>query len=232
MPVRAVDYANLTDIELAQRAAGRDPNAIRLITTRNNQRLFRTAWSVLRAHTDAEDVVQETYLKAFTSISRFTGQSSLSTWLTRIAINTALDRQRAAQRRRAALEASDVSILADQRAVAEANHLPSQNPESALARRQLAESLRQAVASLPDQYRSIFVLREIEGLSVRDTSLITGLEEATVKTRLFRARRLLRKQLTNQLTDALHDTLPFAGADCEAMTARVLSALNLTNKGA
>src|SRR5262245_32118492 len=95
----ALDYESLTDLELARRIAQRDALAVRVVTRRNNQRLYRTAWSVLKNRADAEDAVQDGYLKAFAAIDNFAGASSLSTWLTRIVLNEALRRLRASHRR-------------------------------------------------------------------------------------------------------------------------------------
>ena len=97
-----IDYEALEDVQLAQLLGARDANAVRVVTTRNNQRLFRTAWSILKHRAEAEDAVQSAYLKAFAAIERFEGRSSLSTWLTRIVMNEALGRQRSAKRRRGA----------------------------------------------------------------------------------------------------------------------------------
>src|SRR5687767_8036562 len=105
------DYGRLDDLALARLAGGRDPDAVRLITERNNQRLFRAAWSVLRNRAEAEDAVQGAWLRAFAAIESFEGRSSLSTWLTRIAINEALGRQRAARRRQARLDDGNVAQL-------------------------------------------------------------------------------------------------------------------------
>src|SRR5512134_2727288 len=95
----ALDYERLNDIELARLVVRRDPQAVRVITRRNNQRLYRAAWSVLRDHVEAEDAVQDAYLKAFTAMASFVGASSLSTWLTRIVINEALQHRRTAEKR-------------------------------------------------------------------------------------------------------------------------------------
>lgn len=220
-------YESLPDSALAKYAAARDVHAIRTITTRNNQRLFRAAWSVVRSRADAEDIVQQAYLKAFTSIGSYSGQSSLSTWLTRIVLNTAFDHKRSAERRRAALSRENVSMIEDHRAASRS----AESPERQLARAELSHTLRDAVASLPDGYRSVFVLRDVEDMSVRDTADALGMSEANVKTRLFRARRLLRETLEPDLTDLFSDTITFAGADCDAMTAHILNALGLTPKG-
>ena len=231
MNAPAIRYDKFSDGDLAARAASRDVSAVKTITTRNNQRLFRAAWSVLRSHTDAEEAVQEAYLKAFTSLSTYSGKSSLSTWLTRIVVNTALDHRRAAERRRAALQEQDVAMIEDQRAIHAANAGASQTPETQLARSELADAIKNAVARLPDQYRSVFVLRDIEGMSVRETALVASLKEATVKSRLHRARHILREDLAVEIGGIIANAISFAGADCEAMTQRVLTALNITPTG-
>lgn len=227
MPLQAIDFQALPDIELARHAVARDTTAIRIITTRNNQRLFRTAWSVLRNHMDAEDAVQDAYMKAFSSLEKYTGQSSLSTWLTRIVLNTAIDRQRKAKKRRTELLENDVSMLEEYRAgLSSAQTL---SPESALARTEISAMLKAAIARLPNDFRPVFVLRDIEGLSVRETAQALGAKEATVKSRLFRARRLLREDLQPSFKSIFTDTLVFAGADCEAMTSRVLAELEINS---
>jgi RNA polymerase sigma-70 factor (ECF subfamily) len=218
-----LDYDAIDDSVLVRRASENDVYAIREITTRNNQRLFRAAWSVLRNHADAEDVVQEAYLKAFRALHLYEGISSLSTWLTRIAVNAALDRKRAADRRKTDLLHQDVAMLDEYRA--RYAHAAGVSPESALARKELARLLTASIAELPEDYRTVFVLREIEGMSVRDTATALELSEDVVKTRMVRSRRRLRDALSPEIQSLLDETISFAGADCEAMTARVLSAL-------
>lgn len=227
----AAAYDQLKDVELASLAAARDVTAIRTITTRNNQRLFRTAWSVLRHHDDAEDAVQQAYLKAFGAIGTYSGAASLSTWLTRIVLNVAIDQKRQAQTRRAALEAQDVSMIEDQRALRANNQNSGISPERQLARAEVTSVLNAAIAALPEAFRLIFVLRELEDLSVRETADITDLPEATVKTRLHRARQALKQTLETEFGDLFTDTVAFAGADCVAMTSRVLAALDLNPEG-
>ena len=231
MNASAIHYDTLSDVDLAARAANRDVSAIKTITTRNNQRLFRAAWSVLRSHSDAEEAVQEAYLKAFTGLTGYSGKSSLSTWLTRIVVNTALDQKRASNRRRAALRDQDVAMIEDQRAIHAANLGASQPPETQLARSELADAIKNAVARLPDQYRSVFVLRDIEGMSVRETAQAASLKEATVKSRLHRARHILRDDLSVEIGGIIANSITFAGADCEAMTQRVLAALTTQSTG-
>ncbi len=226
MPLKLANFEMMDDVELARRAARREALAVRIITTRNNQRLFRTAWSVLRHHADAEDVVQEAYLKAFSSIESFSGKSSLSTWLTRIVYNTAIDRQRAIKRRQEELQRKDVAVLDDYQSGYSMESV-SRSPESEIIRKQFSELLKQAVARLPDEYRSVFVLRDIEGLSISETADSLQVKEATVKSRLFRARRDIRKNLELKFETIFTDTIKFAGADCDAMTNRVLAALGI-----
>lgn len=220
-----IEFDALSDMELVALAHDRDAGAIRTITTRNNQRLFRTAWSVLRNRADAEDAVQEAYLKAFTSLASFTGTASLSTWLTRITLNTALDRQRAAARRQTDLIRQDITMLDEyRRRYAGDGGAP---PSDVLAKRELGSLLKSAIADLPDDYRTVFVLREVEGMSVRETADALNLTEAVVKTRLLRARRTLRKALATDIQALMGDSLSFAGADCEKMPAGILSGLGL-----
>jgi RNA polymerase sigma-70 factor (ECF subfamily) len=217
------DYATLSDGELASRIAARDVAAVRLVTGRNNQRLFRTAWSILKDRSEAEEAVQDGYLKAFDAIETFAGRSTLSTWLTRIVVNEALSRMSHAQRRSRLLNQESVVVLEEYREKLMAGSV-TQSPEKALMRRQIAKLLETAIARLPDTFRPVFLLREIEGLSVEDTAEVLQIPEETVKTRLFRARRRLQKELDPELCSALSETFPFAGADCEALTQRVLAA--------
>ncbi len=218
---RPSDYATLSDSELAGRISAKDLEAVRLVTVRNNQRLYRTAWSILKDRSEAEEVVQDGYMRAFGAIGTFAGRSSLSTWLTRIVVNEALNRRSRAQRRSRLLNHDSVLVLEEYREKLMAGSV-TQSPEKILMRRQIAKLLESAIARLPDPFRPVFILREIEGLSVEETAEVLGIPEETVKTRLFRARRRLQKELDPELCAALSETVPFAGADCEALTDRVL----------
>jgi len=216
------DRVALSDSELASRIAARDVAAVRLVTGRNNQRLYRTAWSILKDRFEAEEAVQDGYMKAFDAIGTFAARSSLSTWLTRIVVNEALSRRSRAQRRSRLLNQESILVLEEYREKLMAGSV-TQSPERVLMRRQIAKLLEMAIARLPDTFRPVFVLREIEGLSVEDTAEALQIPLETVKTRLFRARRRLQKELDPELCNALSETFPFAGADCEAMTERVLT---------
>ena len=218
------DYEALSDIELASRIAARDVAAVRLVTGRNNQRLYRTARSILKDRSEAEDAVQDGYMKAFDAIETFAGRSSLSTWLTRIVVNEALGRRRSAQRQSHLLNQESVLVMEEYREKLMRGS-DTQSPETALMRRQISKLLERAIARLPDTFRPVFVLREIEGLSVVDTAEVLQIPEETVKTRLLRARRRLQKVLDPELHNALSETFLFAGADCEALTEQVLARL-------
>lgn len=213
---------SLGDIELARLCAARDEAALRHVITCNNQRLFRAAWSILKDRPESEEAVQAGYLKAFDRIGGYEGRSSLSTWLTRIVINEALGRLRRARRRRAALDEQGVAVLDNYREALMRGSEPAA-PDADVAREQLRHLLEQAVASLPQSFRSVFVLREVEGLSVEDTAEALGIPPPTVKTRLHRARLKLQEALAPEVRGALTGAFPFAGVDCAAMTERVLA---------
>ena len=219
-----LDYSALADAQIAGLCARRDRDAVRHVLTVNNQRLFRAAWSILRDRSEAEEAVQAAYVSAFSGIDRFEGRSSLSTWLTRIVINEALGRVRAERRRRAGLDAEGVPVLeAYREKLVAGSETPA--PDAAVAREQLRRLIERAVATLPEMFRTVFVLREVEGLSVEDTAEALGIPAATVKTRLLRARKRLQDALAPEVHEALTGTFPFAGADCAALTERVLEKL-------
>jgi RNA polymerase sigma-70 factor (ECF subfamily) len=221
MTAAAVDVLALDDLSLAALAARRDPLAARLIITRHNQRLYRVAWSILKNQAEAEDALQDAYLKAFTAMGRFNGQSALATWLTRIVINEALSRRRSAERRGKQLAAEGISSMEDYRAAA-------QTPPAAdliAARRELTVLLEAAIAKLPEPLRIVLILRDVDEFSAREASDALGIPEATVKTRLFRARRRLRADLDPDVRSALCDTFRFGDRHCEILTARVMARL-------
>jgi len=222
------DYEQLTDLELAACFARKEPLAVRVITKRNNQRLFRAAWSVLRNRAEAEDAVQETYLSAMQAINEFKGQSSLSTWLTRIVINKALTRKRASTRRAKALTSDSVLVMDEYREKLMGSPERNSSPEASVMRKQLGKILESSVAQLPDDFRVVFVLREVEGLSVEETADVLSILPQTVKTRCHRARGRLQQMLDPELQGVLGEAFPFAGADCEALTMRVLKRLGLS----
>ncbi len=219
----ALDYGTLPGGELARRCAAGGVDAVRHLVSTNNQRLFRVAWSILKNRTEAEDALQSSYAKALAAITAFEGRSSLATWLTRITINEALARKRVKERRRKHLEAEGVQVLETYREqLAKGSHSP--NPEAEVARQQLRSILECAIAELPENFRTVFVLHEIEGVSVEETAAALEIPTGTVKTRLMRARRKLQQALAPEVRTALTGTFPFAGVDCVRLTEKVVRA--------
>jgi RNA polymerase sigma-70 factor (ECF subfamily) len=210
----------LTDDELVRRARERDEAAVRAITTRYNRRLFRVARSILRDDGEAEDVVQETYVRAFTGLDLFRGDAAFGTWITRIAMNEALGRLR---KRRPTV---DWEAYVEKRTQAQIIDFPvsalSNDPEKTMAQREIRVVLEKAIDDLPVPFRTIFVARIVEAMTVEETADLFGLKPETVKTRLHRARLLLRDALDKQLGPALTRTFPFGGSRCEAMTERMV----------
>jgi RNA polymerase sigma-70 factor (ECF subfamily) len=195
MPVTQAQQAKadgLSDEDLVSLARERDEAAVRTITTRYNRRLFRIARSMFR------------------------GDAAFGTWITRIAMNEALGRLR---RRKPTV---DWETYGDNRQQAEIIHFPisaaGSDPEKTMAQGQVRAVLEQAIDQLPDSFRSVFVARIVEGMSVEETADLFGLRPETVKTRLHRARVLLRAELDRQLGPALTSSFPFGGRRCERMT--------------
>jgi RNA polymerase sigma-70 factor (ECF subfamily) len=208
-----------SDLELAAGIASNDDRAVRVVMQRNDGRLFRTAWRILRNREDAEDAVQSAYLKAFTAITGFAGRSSLSTWLTRIVINDALASARAAGRRRSRLDETERPVMDDYRDMLMRGSM-AVSPERSFAHGQIRRMLDDAIEQLPAPFRTVFVLREIEGLNVGDVSERLGIPPATVKTRHLRARRRLQRMLGPTLGGALSGKFPFGATPCEGLRPR------------
>ena len=223
----AKDLDGLDDGALVALALQRDEAAFRLIMQRHNRRLYRVARGVLGNDAEAEDVVQEAYVRAFTHLDAFRGEARLSTWLTRIALNEALGRIRD---RRPTTDLKHLDAINEQ-GEARVIFLPSvrqdSNPEASAARAEVRRLLERAVDQLPPPFRSVFVMRDIEEMSVEETASQLGLRPETVKTRLHRARRLLRQALHETLASTLVDAFPFAGARCTRMTEAVLDRLGI-----
>jgi RNA polymerase sigma-70 factor (ECF subfamily) len=189
----------------------------------HNQRLYRLARSVVRNNSEAEDIVQEAYVNAFVHLGSFRGDSSLATWLSRIVINEALGLLR--KKRRAADLALSVALGAEAQIIQFPRNTATSDPERTMAQRQILQLVERATDNLPDVYRTVFVARVIEGLSIDETAQLLGVRPETVKTRLHRARHLVRKQLDEQIGPVLLDAFPFAGQRCERLTAAVMTRL-------
>jgi RNA polymerase sigma-70 factor, ECF subfamily len=210
------------DAELIRRTLAREEAAARAIMTANNRRLYRLARGILRDDAEAEDVVQETYVRAFTQLAQFRGDSRLSTWLARIAINEALGRLR---RDRPAVE---LSLLPQGGANAEIIPFPlatTDDPEKSISQREIREVVERAIDELPDVFRLVFIARVIEGLNLEETADLLGIRPETVKTRLHRARAMLRDNVERKIGPVVLDAFPFAGQRCARLTDAVLQRL-------
>ncbi len=218
------ELERLSDEDLVAMARQGGENAVRLLIRRNNRRLFRVARAVLRDDGEAEDVVQETYVKAFTKLDSFRGEALFSSWLTRIALNEALERARR-QRPRAGLEVLDDAAECGGKVIMFPTSSQPAAADAELARSQVRDFLQKAVDELPDAFRLVFVLRDIEELSTEATASQLSLKPETVKTRLHRARRLLRGAIEKRLATTFSELFPFDGARCERMADRVIERL-------
>jgi RNA polymerase sigma-70 factor (ECF subfamily) len=218
--------ADLNDTELVRRALERDPDAFRQIMQRHNRRLYRIARSVLRNDSEAEDAVQETYIAAFSYLATFRGESSLASWLSRIAMNEALGRLR---RKPAAADFAPTDAVRDAEIIQFPSSAASDDPERTMAQRQILQLVEQATDALPEVYRVVFMTRVIEGLSIEETAGLLGIKAETVKTRLHRARRLIQEQINKQIGPLLLDAFPFAGRRCERLTECVMRRLRLSD---
>lgn len=212
----------LDDQALVERAREGREDAVRLLVKRNNRRLFRVARAVVRDDGEAEDIVQETYVRAFTRLRSFRGDSSFATWLTRIALNEALGRMRK-QRPRAGLDEIDAAAGGRHQGhvIMFPNSLTPPGAEAELGRSQVRDVIERAVDELPEAFRLVFVLRDIEELSVEETASQLAIRPETVKTRLHRARRLMRASLEKRLSAGFSELFPFDGARCDRMADRV-----------
>lgn len=217
--------ANGSDDDLVRRARNRDEAAIRAIMSANNRRLFRLARGILRDDSDAEDAVQEAYLRAFTHLDSFRGESTLSTWLSRIVINEALGRLRRAR---------PAGVQYDDRAAIENRVIPfpgggeaMADPEKSMAQREIQRVVELAIDELPEPFRIVFVTRVIEGMNVEETADVLGLKAETVKSRLHRARALLRANVEKKIGPVVMEAFPFAGRRCDRLTDGVIRRLQI-----
>ena len=211
------------EADLVRRAVGKDEAAIRSIIQTNNRRLYRVARSIVRDDSEAEDVVQEAYLRAFSALPEFRGESSLATWLTRIVFNEALQRRR----RRVEQPMEHARPLESQSQVIPFPFAGNKavDPESAIAQREIFRLMERAIDGLPEDFRTVLVARVLEDMSIEETADLLGLRPETVKTRLHRARRLVREQLDKQIGPVLMDAFPFAGRRCARLTDAVMKRL-------
>ncbi len=220
IPCDAADPSS--DLAIVQRARQGDEAAFELIMRRHNRRLFRATRGIVDDSAEAQDVVQEAYLRAFTRLQSFRAESTLGTWLTRIAVNAALDAVRA-RGRVVYLGDSDDAAMETDPMNKPAPH--SEAPETLAQRGQLRDLLESAIGQLPPIYRSVFMLRAVEELSVEETAQCLGVSTDVVKTRFLRARSLLRDTLGAQVEAHTTEAFAFAGQRCDSVVRHVLGEL-------
>lgn len=222
--------ANLDDVSLTERARQGDGAAFELIVRRHNQALFRAARGILDDDLCAQEAMQEAYLNAFLYMNSYEGRASLKTWLTRIVVNQAISIKRR-QRPTISLE-DNIAFLYGNRPeeFAMASDITEGKTPEAIANQQEAKHLLEtAIQRLPEIYRSVFMLREVEGLSVADSAFSLGISETLVKKRLSRARDMLRQDLALRMEAQACEAFEFAGKLCDAVTYHVMA--ELTRRG-
>lgn len=215
------DGKALSDEEIVERLRLGETALFEILMRRYNQRLFRVTRAILGNDSESEDVMQEAYVRAYTHLNQYEGRAKFSTWLTKIAVHEALARVRQRQR----LVELDADTAVDESAMK--YRTTSRNPEEELMSRTLALVLETAIDALPPTYRSVFMLREVEGLNTVETAECLSLSEETVKVRLHRARSLLRKEIYTQTGVATAAAFQFLGARCDRMVAVVLEKIGL-----
>lgn len=213
-----------SDVQLALSAAAGNAMAFETIVRRNNRLLFRTARGVVPDDAEAQDIVQETYLRAFTNLQSYRGDSTLGTWLARIAINVALTSQRKKGRLVQLEDNGGADEPADEPEFAMTT-APHHNPDEMAERGEMRALLQTCIEALPPIYRSVFILRAVEELSVDETAYALGVSPEVVKTRFLRARAMLRERLAARVETGAQETFAFAGARCDAVLAHVMAEL-------
>jgi RNA polymerase sigma-70 factor, ECF subfamily len=218
------------DAELVRRIAARDHEAFRVLMKRHNQMLYRAARSILKNEAEAEDAVQEAYMQAYRAMAEFRGDAKLSTWLVRIVVNESITRLHKHARRAQVIRLDGDDASQDQHSSEDSmNESAPENPDKAAQRAETRRLLEAKIDELPDAFRSVFVLRAVEEMTVEEVAAVLDIPEATVRTRFFRAKGLLRESLSREIDLAHGDAFSFAGARCDRITANVLARLESTS---
>ena len=226
-------HANDADDDrlLAARVAAGDRQAFERLMRRHNRRLYRLARATLRDGAEAEDALQEAYLAAYRAIGSYRGEAALSTWLSRLVINECLGRLRREKRRDNIVPMRGSDALEAEEFVP-MDHAGKTAPDEAMLRTEMRALIERRLDQLPEEFRVVFVLRSVEELSVEETAQCLGIPEATVRSRHFRARSLLREALAQDVDLAERDVFAFGGAHCDRIVSRVLQGLAAGDSGA
>jgi len=205
-----------SDEEVVDRVRSGATALYELIVRRYNQRLYRIARAILRDDTEAKDVMQEAYVRAYQHLGQFEGRAPFATWLTRIAVHEALARLRTRQKMR------QLEPPGDDEAMETPILEKSLDPEQETSKREVARLLEEELLNLPEQYRSVLMLRDVEDLSTAETAEALGLTEENVKVRLHRGRLMMRRNLTDRIGARAKEAFPFMGTRCDRVTSAVL----------
>ena len=212
-----------TDLEIVERVKAGETALYEILMRRYNQRLYRIARAILRDDGEAEDVMQEAYVRAYQHLDQFAGRAPFSAWLTRIAVNEALGRRRSRNRNWQLEEIGEDEEVS----MKMAESLP--DPEQGASIAELGHLLEEAVLDLPEQYRTVVMLRDIEEMSTEETAAVLGLSEQNVKVRLHRGRARVRNWLFVRVGARVKDAFPFMGARCDRVVQGVFARLTSGN---
>jgi RNA polymerase sigma-70 factor (ECF subfamily) len=217
------------EIDLVRRIVAGDGAAFEQLMRRHNRRLFRVARAVLKDEAEAQDALQEAYLRAYRSIGQFRNDAALATWLSRLVLNECFGRLRRTARRQnvVPIQHCDVETEADDMSTDE-----HEAPDMTLGRLQIRQLLERKLDELPEAFRLVFTLRSIEELSVEEVAQCLTIPEATVRSRHFRAKGLLRESLAREIDIAERDIYEFGGQRCDQVVANVRQRLQEINASA
>ena len=219
------DASDAPDADLVRRIVAGDRAAFQLLMRQHNGALFRAARAIVRDDADAEEVLQEAYLAAYRHLADFRGQSKLSTWLTRIVINQALSRLRSRRRDNVIVLLDDRPALGAEPREQAMDTGEGESAEAGAMRTQMRELLERKIDALPLAFRTTFILREVEEMTIEEVADCLSIPPATVRSRVFRARALLRASLAEEIDVATRDVFAFAGGRCDRIVAAVLARL-------
>jgi RNA polymerase sigma-70 factor (ECF subfamily) len=220
-----------SDADLVRRIAQDDQKAFEALMRRHNGRLFRVARAILKDDAEAEDALQDAYLDAYKHIDSFQGGSQVATWLVRIVANRALMRLRKQKRERVVVPFADPHSTSSDSRTEDVVDRTGESPSAAALRGEIRRILERRIDELPVAFRTVFVLREVEEMTVEETAESLGIPPATVRTRLFRARALLREALARDVDVATGDVFGFAGTRCDRIVAQVLARMSAPDAG-
>jgi RNA polymerase sigma-70 factor, ECF subfamily len=222
--ILAAASTELKDEDVVARVLAGETALFEILMRRYNQRLYRVSRVILRDDAEAEDVMQDAYVRAYEHLHQFAGKAAFSTWLTRIAIHEALARKR---RRGRQQELDALPMNGESMSIMKSS---APGPEETTASTQARELLEQAIEKLPETYRTVVVLREVEDMSVADTAASLGVTEAVVKTRLHRAHAMLRKELYSRAKDRATDLYQFHAIRCDRVVKAVFERIQASDK--